>query len=116
MSRKRRDNSGGRVPFSDNWIQSQANRIKILSDKDRRTYNSVEEKQKWMIDILTQRRDKEVEKCKLRRIAKEMDEIKAQLLEKVNKYTKIEREGIVIGTYEQDMLTLKSIKNLLEKI
>ena len=116
MSRKRRDSSGGRVPFSDGWIQSQADRIKILSDKDRRTYNSVEEKQKWMIDILTQRREKEVEKCKLRRIAKEFDEIKNHLLEKVNKYKNIEREGIEIDTYEHDLFTLKSIKKLLEKI
>ena len=117
MSRKRRDGSSdGRLPFSDGWIQSQADRLKSLSDKDRRQHKTVEEKRQWIIDILTKRREKAGKKCQLRRISKELDEIKAQLLEKVNKYKKIEREGIERATYEQDMLTLKSIKELFQKI
>ena len=118
MSRKRRDVlSGGGLPFSDSWIKRQAERIQNLSENDRKKYNSVEEKQQWMINILTQRREEEANKCKLRRIAKEFNEINNQLSEKINKYKKIEREGFgEDSTYEHDMAMLQSIKELLGKI
>ena len=118
MSRKRRDSSsGGFFPFSDSWIKFQADKIDNLSEKDRRTHKTVEEKQQWMIDILTKRREEEGNKCKLRQITKEFNEIKDLLLEKINKYKQIERESFdKDNTYEADMLMMKSIKKLLEKI
>ena len=118
MSRKRRDSSsGGFFPFSDSWIKFQADKIDNLSEKDRRTHKTVEEKRQWMIDILTKRREEENTKCKLRQIAKEFYEINKILMEKSNKYKKIEREGFEKdNTYEADMATLQSIKELLKKI
>ena len=116
MSRKRRDSSSS-LPFSDAWIQSQANKIENLSEKDRRQHKTVEEKRQWMIDILTKRREEEGNKCKLRQIAKEFYEINNMLMEKSNKYKKIERESFdKDNTYEADMATLQSIKELLKKI
>ena len=104
-----------RVIYSDNWIQSQAERITTLSDTDRRTYNSIKEKQQGVINILLQRRDEEDNKRKLRRIAKEFDEIKNLLLDKIGKYAAIERDcQEVDDTYESDLKSMKAIKKLLQ--
>lgn len=103
-----------RVVYTDKWIKSQAARVTILSASDRNTYSSVKDKQQGVIDILVQRRDIEDKKSKLRCIAKEFDEIKNLLLEKLGKYEKVEREDLEIdSTYNSDLNTLKSIKSLL---
>jgi len=109
-----RTNTTNRGRFTDEWIQSQASRITILSASDRNTYKSVKDKQQGVIDILLQRREVEDKKSKLRCIAKEFDEIKDLLLEKLGKYERVEREDLEIdSTYDSDLATMKSIKALL---
>jgi len=106
--------TNSRKLMTDEWIQSQAARITILSASDRNTYKSLKDKQQGVINILVQRRKVEDKKSKLRCIAKEFDQIKDLLLDKIGKYETVEREGQEIGsTYNSDLNTLKSIKSLL---
>ena len=116
MSRTIRDNSCSRTNFTDEWIQSQANRITKLSTKDQKSYKSVEDKQQRMINILKQQREEDVTKQKLKRVANELNIIKDHLLNTILKYEQLENEGGELETYETDLSRLKSIKTLFEKL
>jgi len=116
MSRTIKEHPCSRSNYSDEWIQSQANRITKLSTKDKKLYKSVEDKQQRLINILKQDRVEEETKQKLKHVAIELNIIKDHLLNKILKYEKIEREGTRLQTYETDLNILNSIKLLFEKL